>query len=61
MSSYVSGYYYRVYNKKQLQKLLKTGNFLYIKQVYINEKWWQFWKIKKFLYYEVLCTHYTIV
>lgn len=49
------GAYYRVVNKKQLDELIATGNFLWIKTEYFSKKWWQFWKKKKVAYYEVLC------
>ena len=49
------GIVYRVASKKKLNALLKTGNFLLINIIYVYRKWWQFWKIKKVLYYEVMC------
>ncbi len=49
------GIIYRVTNKKQLNALLKTGNFLLINTIYIHRKWWQIWKRKKVLSYEVMC------
>ena len=49
------GVIYQVKNKKQLKKLLATGNFLWIKTNYEPHKWWQFWKRKKVSSYEVMC------
>ena len=49
------GCIYRVKRKKDLERILATGNFLWIKTLYIPKKWWQFWKRKKIAYYEVMC------
>ena len=49
------GTIYNVKDKKQLKALLATGNFLWIKTHYTSHKWWQFWKIKKVISYEVMC------
>jgi len=44
-----------VKDKKLLKELIDTGNFLWVKTVYENHKWWEFWKIKKVVHYEVMC------
>ncbi len=49
------GVTYQVKNKKILKELLDTGNFLWIKTHYEVHKWWQIWKRKKVLSYEVMC------
>lgn len=49
------GVFYQVTDKKRLKQLVDTGNFLWIKTIYQTHKWWQFWKIKKIAYYEVMC------
>ena len=49
------GVSYFVKSKKILKQLLETGNFLLIKTHYTTHKWWQFWKRKKVVGYEVMC------
>ena len=49
------GVFYQVKDKKRLKQLVDTGNFLWIKTVYEHHKWWEFWKIKKVVHYEVMC------
>ena len=49
------GVFYQVTDKKRLKQLIDTGNFLWVKTIYQTHKWWQFWKIKKIVYYEVMC------
>ena len=49
------GVSYFVKSKKILKQLLETGNFLWIKTHYATHKWWQFWKRKKVVGYEVMC------
>lgn len=49
------GVFYDVKDKKLLKQLIDTGNFLWVKTIYENHKWWEFWKIKKVVHYEVMC------
>lgn len=46
---------YIVKDKKRLYELINTGNFLWFRTYYNKRKWWQFWKIKKPIAYEVMC------
>ena len=49
------GCIYRTNNKKILKEILATGKFRHIKTYYSSKKWWQFWKRKKPISYEVMC------
>lgn len=46
---------YTTSSKKTLKKVLETGHFIFIKTYYTKKKWWQFWKRKKPIAYEVMC------
>ena len=46
---------YLIARKKDLEQILATGNFVLIKTQYTSKKWWEFWKRKKVVYYEVMC------
>ena len=49
------GITYRTNNKMLMEQLLETGNFRIIKTFYSYKKWWQFWKKKKPISYELMC------
>ena len=53
----VPGCVYHLLDRKLVYQLIDTGNFNLIKTYFSNEnkKWWQFWKIKKPVGYEVMC------
>ena len=46
---------YTTDKKEIVDKLLATGNFLFTKTYFTKKKWWQFWKRKKPVLYEVFC------
>ena len=51
------GCVYFLRDEKKVNQLLATGNFTKIKTYFSNQykKWWEFWKIKKPVGYEVMC------
>ena len=51
------GCVYFTRNKKIVDQLLATGNFNLIKTYFSNQykNWWEFWKFKKPVGYEVMC------
>ena len=51
------GWVYFLTNRKLVYDLVATGNFSILKTHFTNEnkKWWEFWKIKKPVGYEVMC------
>ena len=49
------GVTYLIARKKDLKRILATGNFLWINTYYTSKKWWEFWKLKKVIFYEVMC------
>jgi len=51
------GWVYFLTDRALVDKLLATGNFSIIKTHFTNEckKWWEFWKIKRPISYEVMC------
>jgi hypothetical protein len=48
---------YFLTNRKLVYDLVRTGNFNLIKTYFSNQykKWWEFWKIKRPVGYEVMC------
>ncbi len=46
---------YKTQNKKLVNELVNTGNFILTHIYYTKRKWWQFWKIKKPVSYELIC------
>lgn len=52
---FTPGCTYVTTNPKTLEIILKTGKFLHIKTYYEKKKWWQFWKRKKPILYELMC------
>lgn len=46
---------YYVKDEKIFKELVDTGNFIWIKTYYTSKQWWEFWKCKKIIGYEVMC------
>lgn len=46
---------YYVEDEKAFKELVDTGNFIWIKTYYTSKQWWEFWKRKKIIGYEVMC------
>ena len=44
-------------NRKLVYELIDTGNFHLIKTYFSNQykKWWEFWKLKRPVGYEIMC------
>ena len=51
------GCFYIIGNKDELKELLKTDNCILIHRIYNQKKWYEFWKRKKVIAYEVFCVH----
>lgn len=51
------GAIYFLTNRKLVYDLVNTGNFNLIKTYFSNQykKWWEFWKLKRPVGYEVMC------
>lgn len=49
------GCIYSINNKELLDKMLLTNHFIHIKTYYTSKKWWEFWKHKKPILYDVMC------
>ena len=46
---------YYIEDEKTFKKLVDTGNFIWIKTYYTSKQWWEFWKRKKIIGYEIMC------
>lgn len=51
----VPGVTYIVTSPEQYERLMATGRYLCFRAVYADKKWWQFWKRKKPVGYELMC------
>ena len=45
---------YYIEDEKTFKKLVDTGNFIWIKTYYTSKQWWEFWKRKKIIGYEIM-------